>query len=815
MILPSKEFWLDLWSSARGEIIGGLVVAILGTLAAVIWKTFRKGISGPAPDVPSPVLPPQPQPQPQQPQEVVLRIEGAHTSVPPPAETPPLAIPINYIPRPPLAGFVARRDENGHDIIERLKSELAPEKEQLMVLWGAGGLGKTTLAAETVRAMRSVFPGGVAWITADGKPDFGLSTLLDEIATHLGQPEFRQLAPDTKSEQVHRALANAPATLVVLDNFETISLPEQERCAQWLAFRASCPALITSRNEVTHARPVQIHAMSFPEAREFLKRLIANARNPRAFEPLNQDQIIAASDRNPLVLQWLVKQIDSARQPQSVLDDLSSGKGDAAERVFDRSFDLAQVKDDGRATLLALSLFVPSASRAALAEAAGFGNDLARLDLAVQQLAELWLIEASEANERLRVQGLTRELTKARLKKSGASAAYANRFVDYFLQLVKTHSEATAENYDVLEADKDNTLAAIDIAFELEAWETVRGFAYIVGLPVSGVFSVRGFWDDAIKVNEQALEAARQSKSQLEISRFAHNLAVMYDSCGERTRARLLLNESLDIVKVMGLEQSIAMRLHQLGSLALYQGEIAEARRLYNESLEIEKKLENEIGVAKSLHQLAILAYFQGEAEEAQRLSSECLAIANRLGDNQTIALVLLKLGMHAEDRGEIEEAQRLYSKGLATSRQLGNQQGIAKGLLQLGTLALRQGKIEEARTLYDESLGIARKLRDQSTIATALHQLGILAHSNHNFPEARRLFQESLAIEKKLGNQHGIGISLDVLGDLAEREGDLKEAERLYSEALAIFDKLNFQIAQSTRENLERVKAKISRNTN
>ena len=74
------------------------------------------------------------------------------------------------IPRPPEVGFVARRDRRGVDIVAQLKEELAPQKNQLVALWGDGGVGKTTIAAEAVRGMTEVFAVRIVWISADGRP---------------------------------------------------------------------------------------------------------------------------------------------------------------------------------------------------------------------------------------------------------------------------------------------------------------------------------------------------------------------------------------------------------------------------------------------------------------------------------------------------------------------------------------------------------------------------------------------------------------------------------------------------------------------
>ncbi|MFL6276222.1 MAG: tetratricopeptide repeat protein, partial [Blastocatellia bacterium] len=490
------------------------------------------------------------------------------------------------------------------------------------MLWGDGGLGKTALATEVAHAMTDVFK-RMVWTSADGRADYSLSTLLDEIATQLGDAELRKLALEPKKDAVHALIAADSATLIVLDNFETIAPEEQQQCAEWIADHAPCPALITTREQVSAARNIPLGRMLESEANEFLTKLITQTPNPKTFANVERDRVIEAADANPLVMEWVIAQIELAEQPNDVLNDLARGEGKAAQRVFDRSFNLRQLGDDGRDALLALSLFVPSASRAALAEAAGFGDDLKRLREAIRHLAGLRLVEATEAGERLVLRGLTRSLARARLSKDSRADEFRRRFITYFVRYAQSHAETSKEDFDALEAERENALGTIELAFELAEWEAVMQ----IRIALERFLDKRGYWNEAIGYGQQALAVARQAKNDRRIGMFSHNIGCIYSYRGEYDQARRLYNESLEIEKRLGNQSGIAISLHQLAMLAEIEGEMEEARRLYNESLEIKKRLGNQSGIASTLHELGRLAQAQGEMEEARRLYNESLEI--------------------------------------------------------------------------------------------------------------------------------------------------------------------------------------------
>jgi len=452
--------------------------------------------------------------------------------------------------------------------------------------------------------------------------------------------------------------------------------------------------------------------MSVEESQDFLSRLIEEAHDRASFDGLDRGAIIETAERNPLVMQWIVAQIDEAQRPRDALAELRRGEGDAARRVFDRSFKLEQLGDDGRAALLALALFTPSASREALAQVAGFGDGVKRLNDAVRRLARLWLVVAKDGGERLAIEGLTREMARASIDRLPNGDEFKRRFVANFLAYAESHDQPKPEDYDALEAERENLFGAIDIAFEAQDWRTVMRLMDAISRgSITGMLSVRGYWDEAKERGKQALTASRNLQDEKSIARRLHNLAITYQNQGDLDEARSLYQQSLDINRKLGDQSGVASSLGQLGLLAQEEGKLDEARSLYQQSLDINQKFSNQKGIATALGQLGSLAH----------------------------------------DQGDFDEARSLYQQGLDIWRMLGEQGGIATLLHQLGHLAQILGDLDEARSFYLQSLDIDRKLGDQFSIACALGQLGLLAEDEGDKIEAARLYREALTIFERL----------------------------------------------------------------
>jgi tetratricopeptide (TPR) repeat protein len=651
--------------------------------------------------------------------------------------------------------FVARKDRDGKDIVQRLTEELAPHKNRLIALWGAGGVGKTAIAAEAARALVDDYNKRVMWVSAEGREDFNLAFLLDEIATQLGKQALRKLSLEMRREQVRELLVVAPA-LVVLDNFETIAPEEGIHCAEWLAQPALCSSLITTRQNIRTAhRNIPTDTMLLDEADALLDRSIAEAHDLDAFTYLNRASVIQASEANPLVLQWIVRQIDLAQDAGEVLDDLKHGEGTAAERVFERSFNLKQLDDGGRAVLLALALFVPNATRKALAEVAGFNKEKNRKRFkdAIKTLASLWLLHTADSGERLAVEGLTRELTRTWLLRDARSRAFRQRYVMRFTRLSKANAQTTAITINELEREKDNLLNAMSLASEIHDWESVVSVASILTSSES-MLGVRGYWDEAISWAARGVIAAKEMKN----------------------------------------DQAVAMLTINIAGISKLRGEYSEARQMFLQTLTLYRERKDTENVAGMLFNLGLVATEQGDLLEAQAFNDECLTIYVATKNQKGRALALMLSGLIAVALANWEEARKLYLESLQIFSKAKLQLRVAECLGSLGKIAFLEGDMKEARRLHNECLKISQIYRDQSLIAGSLRNLGLLEQEEGNFVKARELFNDNLEIEKTLGNGGGIATTLHSLGRLSLIEQDYRGAEKLLTESLADLKRLGIK---------------------
>lgn len=246
---------------------------------------------------------------------------------------------------------------------------------------------------------------------------------------------------------------------------------------------------------------------------------------------------------------------------------------------------------------------------------------------------------------------------------------------------------------------------------------------------------------------------------------------------------------------------ALATALNDLGSLYWSQGKYTEAEPIFQRALTIrEKALGSEHpDVAAILNNLAVLFWNQGKYPEAESFHKRTIAIKEKTlsPDHPELAQSLNNLANLYRDQGKYKDAEMLYKRALEIRKKsLGHEHpDTAQSLNNLAILYRAQGKYAEAEPLYKQALEIFEKIYnpDHPDVAVTLNNLGLIYWSQRRFVEAESLHKRALAIrEKTCGSDHpDFAVSLNNLANIYREQKKYKEAQILYEQAKQIFERV------------------------
>jgi len=662
--------------------------------------------------------------------------------------------------------------------------------EKLVVLTGQGGIGKTVLAAEAARRLSGHYPGGIFWRSAADMERLGLNELLDAFAEVLGW-EFRTLPLDAKKDRALNYLRNYNnACLLVVDNAEKIEDANLWRFLEGIP--ESCSALVTTRESLhREGKEIRVTDMEDEEAgRLFI--IEARRRSPKWGKNLNEDEMNSLTEissimhGHPLAIK-LTAALVGSRSLASIRDELRRNPPQEVLDRFDVSY--ADLTESQKELLGCLAVFSSSVTEDAIKKvcikedsksSSNLGYDLGEL----VRKSFLRRVEVEVQDEsgkdillyRYRMHPLMRQYAAS--KTGLATQTYLSRAADFFLTLAKSDP-----SFDSLEHERENVLACVDWAYDMEEWKLVREYAW----SVDSYLSTRGYWKEREELLHQAIRATQKLQDKKGVANTLHKMGNLAYATGDLDKARRLYRKSLKINLELGDQSGVSITLHQMAMMANATGDLEKAKSLYKESLRIKQRLKDRIGVAKTLHHMGIMAYDRGDLDKASRLYKRSLKIKQEQEYKSGVAKTLHQQGVLAYETGNLDEARRLYQESLVIKKELRDKRGEAITLHQMGNVANAVGNLEEASMLYQKSLKIKQELSDKRGVAITLHQIGNLAYAKGNLDEADRLYKESLKIRQVLGDKSGMAKTLHKMGNMAYDTGNLEEAWGLYQESLKI----------------------------
>jgi tetratricopeptide (TPR) repeat protein len=655
-----------------------------------------------------------------------------------PAQTGQQDLPRIYHNLPPRFGEFIGREAEVARVLEWVENSRWP----LATIEGIGGIGKTSLAIEVAHRC---LPGeqleitnpfeAVVWTSARDQAHFDLSLeqVLDAIAQVLDYPYLTQLEPEPKANTIDKLLRGR-RTLVIVDNFETIT------DLSLVKFLEQIPepslALITSRyKQLRRVWDIPLYGLTNEETLTLIRRhshriglnMVAGADD----ELLSR--LAAATGNNPKAVILSLGLIKQKGLPfNTVVDELYQAS-QIVEEVFDYIFAEAWklLGVDTRQVLLAMPLFVTTASREALSAVSGvYDFDYHK---AIEQLVGMSLLEATEAldlsRQRYQMHPLTQAFARNELgvnitldsinnkRKRDTSpetiSELKTNFYTYFANWSQKKGRKfwdyvswDMNQYEEIYLELPNLLISLDWAWEKQDWEAVLSLTKVVVHPIY----YQGQLDKRIRCSRYGLTAARElGNVEDEIWFKIQGLGSVFLLRGNYENTKKYLDEGIQLAHKHDLSDGIALGETYLAYMALQVDDLAKAQKHVERALTYaQEPLFNYRAHQAAGHIARYLKDYE-QAKEYYLKSAKFLEGIEDYLDTSDVWLGFTKLGLK-----KYEKAQDHFRHYLETSGKYGNQRVVGMANLGLAMYYEVQGLYQEATDFANEAYHLLSQMNAQ-----------------------------------------------------------------------------------------------------
>jgi LuxR family glucitol operon transcriptional activator len=503
------------------------------------------------------------------------------------------------LPQPDYGTFIGREEELAQ--VHRILRPYPHSQHALVTIDGIGGIGKSTLALEVAHHYRREYDrlppeerfDAIVWtcaktsvLTADGiKPRQQITRTLDDvytaIAVTLEREDIARARPEEQDELVVRALTRQ-RTLLIVDNLETV---DDERVNGLLReLPAPTKAIVTTRHRIDVAYPVRLAGMP----REDGLALIAHECEKKGvtLREAEAERLYERTGGVPLAIVWSVAQMGYGYSVKTVLRRLGQPTSDIARFCFEGTVQRIRGKP-AHMLMMALSLFVPDASRQAL----GYVADLSELDRdeGLIELERLSLV--NKYQDRFVFLPLTRSFALEELGKSERFRDIApRRWVDYLKGLCQVSDSEYYWRYRsyAFQDEGANILEAVQWSYEHGTAEDI----FLLALAAYEYLDATGDWNRIITLCRQVLRLARSVQNPVATARFAIIEGWILRQWGEYGRAESGFLDALDQYRQAGNQEGESIALQHLSAAHRKLGAFDKAKELCDQAWNIAENLD-------------------------------------------------------------------------------------------------------------------------------------------------------------------------------------------------------------------------------
>ena len=595
---------------------------------------------------------------------------------------------------------------------------------KVVTLLGAGGIGKTQLALqlkeEIETAPSQTFPDGAWFVSLVDLPDPAF--IAQHVAAELG------LAPGPNPMVVLRNYLQTRRAVLMLDNAEHL----RAGCAQFV--QALCRnlagegirLLITSRARLELSGLEQIYKVKRLAPHHAEQLFIERAYNQNfSITPADLKiirTICAKLDGIPLAIELAAARTLDHQSLNEIVTGLYGllTRGDSTKPLHQQtlqatlqwSYDLLK-REESRALFRRLSVLRGWTLDAAQTLCSGDTGDVGNVPDALFDLVSCSLVEVvgkdRDDRTRYRLHEMTREFALAVLASSEQAEVYRDKHCTFYARLADAaaphlNTPDQKQWLDRLEDDYANIRTALEWC--IASGQVEQGLRIATAL--FRFYGQRGYLADGVKY--LTLGEKRQAEYAGGHKALSCAGAIAY-RMGDYSRARTLLEASLNVPPPQDAAWIAANSNVNLGLLARATGHYAEARQLCEAAIPLCQAITSLGMHAQCLNILGDVAACEGDFNQAIRYHLDSLPLWEQKGDAYGIGHAYARLGHVVAVLPDYVQATAYFEKGMQVALAIGHQFNIVDCLEGLARLAEAQGDNAEAARQYTAADALRRAI--------------------------------------------------------------------------------------------------------
>ncbi|MFY1671316.1 tetratricopeptide repeat protein [Plantactinospora sp. WMMB334] len=634
----------------------------------------------------------------------------------------------------PSAHFVGREAELAH--IDRLVGE-PRTGPALIVINGAGGIGKSALALRWAQRAGPRFPAGHLYAhlgAFDPAGPVAPGEILGQALRALGIAPQRVPAGAAEQAAMFRSLTAGKALLLLWDDAVSAA-----QVRPLLPTSSSSVVLVTTRWRLAGlvsdgARFLTVAPLPEPAAVELLTRTVGEDRT--GSDPTSTSSLVRLCAGLPIALtvtgarlatrpRWPIRRIvDELTEDGRRLRSLG-GHGDISiQSVFDLSYQ--ELSEPGARCYRALGLHPgPEFGLDVVAAALGVGRQEAVGMLDALLEANL-LDETTE--DRYKLHDLIRLharqcaetdpdhplLTRRIIEWYLAGVSAADRLLTPYRRKDPDNPFVSSETSIVGLSDRDGALAWLErervnlvAAVRHAALHDQPLLAWQISDAMWPLFHYHRHHRDRLQVDRIAVECAQQLHDRDRETKMLRRWAFAHFDLAQFDMARQLFERCLRLCNETADGYGTASAVEGLGLVALAQHQYPQAAALFTRQLRLCLDSGEPRRTGLALLNLATVANESARHQQALTHLDDAAAIFASLGDVDPYndARIRIEAGRALGRLGDRRPAREKLTHALADMRRLGSPRGQAQALHRLGELALVEQEFTEAHTHLTRAL--------------------------------------------------------------------------------------------------------------